>query len=162
MSIRSPVATSQTRVRQCGPRLHHLHYLGISPCIRFGLPAETNVITTRLAANRRLLCASPKYIAIFGVPETHRDLARHNCISIRQGDEVDGLWRLTSGQGSNKSAEAVKVRGNLSTNDSEIAVNWTLDGHGIVMRAEWDIRRYLNSGRLVTSENPATVQNTRC
>jgi DNA-binding transcriptional LysR family regulator len=41
------------------------------------------------------------------------------------------------------------VRGNLTTNDGEIAVNWALDGHGILMRAEWDIKRYLNSGRLV-------------
>jgi DNA-binding transcriptional LysR family regulator len=43
----------------------------------------------------------------------------------------------------------VKIRGNLTTNDGEIAVNWALDGHGILMRAEWDIERYLRSGRLV-------------
>ena len=41
------------------------------------------------------------------------------------------------------------VRGNLTTNDGEIAVNWALEGHGIVMRAQWDIERYLKSGRLV-------------
>ena len=41
------------------------------------------------------------------------------------------------------------MRGNLTTNDGEIAVNWALDGHGILMRAEWDIERYLRSGRLV-------------
>ncbi len=43
----------------------------------------------------------------------------------------------------------VKTRGNLTTNDGEIAVNWALDGHGILMRAEWDIERHLRSGRLV-------------
>ncbi|MDB5894870.1 MAG: LysR family transcriptional regulator, partial [Rhodoferax sp.] len=36
-----------------------------------------------------------------------------------------------------------------TTNDGEIAVNWALDGHGILMRAEWDIARYLKNGRLV-------------
>ena len=41
------------------------------------------------------------------------------------------------------------MRGNLTTNDGEIAVNWALDGHGILMRAEWDIERYLRNGRLV-------------
>ena len=46
-------------------------------------------------------------------------------------------------------AQAVKVRGNLTTNDGEIAVNWALDGHGILLRAGWDIERYLDSGRLV-------------
>ena len=37
----------------------------------------------------------------------------------------------------------------LGTNDGEIAVGWALDGHGNLMRAEWDIARYLASGRLV-------------
>ena len=41
------------------------------------------------------------------------------------------------------------MRGNLSTNDGEIAVLWALEGHGILMRAEWDIARHLRSGRLV-------------
>ena len=45
--------------------------------------------------------------------------------------------------------EAIKTRGNLATNDGEIAVNWALDGHGILMRAEWDIERHLKNGRLV-------------
>lgn len=34
------------------------------------------------------------------------------------------------------------------TNDGDIAVTWALDGHGILMRAEWDIAKYLRSGRL--------------
>jgi DNA-binding transcriptional LysR family regulator len=76
-------------------------------------------------------------------------LRRHNCISIRQGDEAYGLWRLYGGKEAERDAQAVKVRGNLATNDGEIAVNWALDGHGILMRAEWDIERYLETGRLV-------------
>ncbi|MNR41719.1 HTH-type transcriptional regulator DmlR [compost metagenome] len=43
----------------------------------------------------------------------------------------------------------MKTRGSLTTNDGEIAVSWALDGHGILMRAEWDIERHLRSGRLV-------------
>jgi DNA-binding transcriptional LysR family regulator len=56
---------------------------------------------------------------------------------------------LSSGRGKKVATEAIKTRGNLSTNDGEIAVNWALDGHGILMRAEWDIERYLKNGRLV-------------
>jgi LysR family transcriptional activator of dmlA len=113
-------------------------------CIRFGEPPDARVIARRLAANRRLLCAAPAYLARHGTPQVPNDLAQHNCIGIRQGDEAYGLWRLSSG----KRSETVKVRGNLSTNDGEIAVNWALAGHGILMRAEWDIAKYLRSGRL--------------
>lgn len=118
-------------------------------CIRFGEPSDARVIAKRLAPNRRLLCASPKYLETHGVPQVPHDLAHHNCICIRQGDDAYGSWRILTIRGTNRTTEVIKVRGNLTTNDGEIAVNWALDGHGILMRAEWDIERYLNSGRLV-------------
>jgi len=118
-------------------------------CIRFGPPPDARVIARRIAPNRRLLCAAPAYLARHGLPKVPNDLTRHNCIGIRQGEEAYGVWRLTSGRAKSATTEAVKVRGNLNTNDGEIAVNWALDGHGILMRAEWDINRYLKNGRLV-------------
>jgi LysR family transcriptional regulator, transcriptional activator for dmlA len=113
-------------------------------CIRFGEPPDARVIARRIASNRRLLCASPAYLAKYVAPQVPNDLTQHNCVGIRQGDEAYGIWHLTSA----KRTETVKVRGSLSTNDGEIAVNWALAGHGILMRAEWDIAKYLKSGRL--------------
>ena len=118
-------------------------------CVRFGEPSDTRVIAKQVATNRRILCASPIYLAARGEPKVVHDLVHHNCIRIRQGDEAYGAWRLSTGSGSSRLSETVKVRGNLSTNDGEVAVNWALEGHGILMRAEWDIVRYLKSGRLV-------------
>jgi len=118
-------------------------------CIRFGQPPDSRVVARRLAPNRRLLCAAPAYLERHGQPKLPADLVRHNCIGIRQGDEAYGTWRLTTGSGRRQRSEVVKTRGTLTTNDGEIAVAWALDGHGILMRAEWDIARYLRSGRLV-------------
>jgi DNA-binding transcriptional LysR family regulator len=118
-------------------------------CVRFGAPPDSRVIARHIAANRRLLCAAPAYLAKHGIPKVPNDLTKHNCIGIRQGEEAYGVWRLASGRGRSASTEAIKTRGSLATNDGEIAVNWALDGHGILMRAEWDIERYLRNGRLV-------------
>lgn len=118
-------------------------------CIRFGEPPDARVIARHIAPNRRLLCASPTYLKRHGIPRTPHELTRHNCIGIRQGEEAYGTWRLMHGRGKQMVTETVKTRGNLTTNDGEIAVNWALDGHGILMRAEWDIQRYLKSGRLI-------------
>ncbi|WP_250479772.1 MULTISPECIES: LysR substrate-binding domain-containing protein [unclassified Caballeronia] len=118
-------------------------------CIRFGEPPDTRVIARRLASNRRLLCAAPLYIARRGMPVTAHDLTKHNCIGIRQGDEAYGVWRLTTGPRTSRRTESVRISGNLTTNDGEIAVKWALEGHGILMRAEWDIRQYLTDGQLV-------------
>ena len=113
-------------------------------CIRFGEPPDARVMAQRMAANRRLICAAPAYLARHGTPKVPADLAQHSCIGIRQGDEAYGIWHFQAG----KKQESVKVRGTLSTNDGEIAVNWALAGHGILMRAEWDVAKYLRSGRL--------------
>ncbi len=118
-------------------------------CIRFGAPPDTRIVARHIAPNRRLLCASPAYLARHGTPKVPNDLTRHQCIGIRQGEEAYGVWRLSTGRGKGAATVAVKTRGNLTTNDGEIAVNWALDGHGILMRAEWDIERHLRSGRLV-------------
>ena len=118
-------------------------------CIRFGAPPDARVIARYVAPNRRLLCAAPAYLKRHGAPKTPGDLARHACIGIRQGEEAYGLWRLSPAKGRPGRAESVKTRGPLSTNDGEIAVKWALDGHGILLRAEWDVAAYLQSGRLV-------------
>ena len=118
-------------------------------CIRFGEPPDARVVARRIAGNRRLLVAAPAYLALAGTPQAPQDLMRHNCIGIRQGDEAYGLWRLTGTRAGDRRTVAINTRGTLATNDGEIAVNWALDGHGILLRAEWDVARYLRSGRLV-------------
>ena len=120
-------------------------------CFRFGHPPDSRAIAKLIAPNNRIVVASPNYLKKFGVPKTPSDLIKHNCIGIRQGDEAYGLWRFASSKSKNQreSTEDIKIRGNLTTNDGEIAVNWALDGHGILLRAEWDVARYIKSGRLV-------------
>ncbi|SOY63200.1 LysR family transcriptional regulator [Cupriavidus taiwanensis] len=118
-------------------------------CVRFGEPPDARIVARKLAPNRRLLVASPGYLRKHGTPQVPADLPRHNCIGIRQGSDAYGVWRLTAVKGAKPRTESVHVRGNLTTNDGEIAVNWALEGHGIVLRAEWDVDRYLRSGRLV-------------
>ena len=113
-------------------------------CIRFGEPPDARIMAQRIASNRRLICASPAYLSKHGTPKVPADLAQHSCIGIRQGDEAYGIWHFQNG----KKMDTVKVRGTLSTNDGEIAVSWALAGHGVLMRAEWDIAKYLRSGRL--------------
>lgn len=156
---RSHVAPLVSRFAQKHPQVEVQLQLSVNPpaltddgfdvCIRFGAPPDARVIARHLAPNRRLLCATPGYLARHGTPRVPRDLMQHNCIGIRQGEEAYGVWRLTHGRGRSATTETVRVRGNLTTNDGEIAVKWALDGHGILMRAEWDIERYLRSGRLV-------------
>ncbi|OGB07237.1 MAG: LysR family transcriptional regulator [Burkholderiales bacterium RIFCSPHIGHO2_12_FULL_61_11] len=151
---RSHIAPVISKFCKAYPQVQVQLHLSVNPptladnafdvCVRFGEPPDARIIARKVADNRRLLCAAPAYLDRHGTPKTPRDLMQHNCIGIRHGDESYGLWRLTSG----RATEAVRVNGSLSTNDGDIAVTWALDGHGILMRAEWDVAKYLRSGRL--------------
>ncbi len=112
--------------------------------IRFGELPDTRLSARRIMSNRRFLCASPVYLKKFGEPRTLHELAAHRCIIHRQNDEPHGVWRLFKG----RKAETVKVDGTLSSNDGDVVLNWALDGHGILIRSEWDVAKYLESGRL--------------
>ena len=160
---RSHVAPVISEFCKAYPSVQVQLHLSVSPppasedsydvCVRFGEPPDSRVIARKVAENQRLLCASPTYLAEHGTPRSPAELSRHNCISIHHGDEAYGLWRLTNG----RRTEAVKITGSMSTNDGDIAVAWALDGHGILMRAQWDIDKYLRSGRLCqVLENYAT------
>ena len=120
-------------------------------CFRFGNPPDSRSIARFIAANQRVVVASPAYLKKFGTPKTPSELVKHNCIGIRQGDEAYGLWRFTTAKGKAKEqqTESVKIRGNLTTNDGGVALNWALDGHGVLLRAQWDVEKYVQSGKLV-------------
>ncbi|OQR30210.1 LysR family transcriptional regulator [Pseudomonas sp. Bc-h] len=112
--------------------------------IRFGTLPDAAFHARKIASNRRLLCASPLYLEKHGVPTRLTDLQNHNCIFLRQNETPYGVWSFTHGG----KTQNIKVRGALGCNDGEVALNWALEGFGILLRAEWDIARYVRSGRL--------------
>lgn len=117
---------------------------GFDLAIRFGALPDKRLNARRLMSNRRFLCASPLYLERYGEPKSIADLARHRCIIHRQNDDAYGVWRFVT----REQSEAIKVHGALSSNDGDIALGWALDGHGILIRSEWDLAKYVESGRL--------------
>lgn len=117
---------------------------GIDLAIRFGALPDRRLSARRIMSNRRFICASPGYLERFGTPQTLADLTHHRCIIHRQNDSAYGVWRFEH----NDHHETVKVDGALSSNDGDIVLGWALDGHGILIRSEWDLAKYVESGRL--------------
>nr|WP_229429493.1 MULTISPECIES: LysR family transcriptional regulator [unclassified Massilia] len=117
---------------------------GFDLAIRFGALPDKRLNARRIMSNRRFLCASPGYLERHGAPRTLADLASHRCIIHRQNDDAYGIWRFQY----QDHTEVVKVHGNLSSNDGDIVLGWALDGQGILIRSEWDLAKYLDSGRL--------------
>jgi DNA-binding transcriptional LysR family regulator len=117
---------------------------GFDLAIRFGTLPDKRLNARRIMSNRRFLCASPAYLERHGTPASLADLASHRCIIHRQNDDAYGIWRFLK----QDQSDIVKVHGMLSSNDGDIVLGWALDGHGILIRSEWDLAKYLDSGRL--------------
>lgn len=113
--------------------------------LRLGHVHEGHVTARRVARNRRVLCASPAYLARHGIPHTLDELPGHRCIPIRERDQDFARWDLVGPEG----AASVRVSGPLSANHGGVVRQWALDGHGIILRSTWDVQDDLAAGRLV-------------
>ncbi len=122
---------------------------GFDVDVRVGDDIAPHLIARRLATNHRVLCAAPSYVAKRGTPRTLVDLAGHDCLVIKERDHPFGVWRLRSASRVGGPEEVAKVTGPLSTNNGEIAVQWAVDGRGIILRSMWDVGLLLRAGKLV-------------
>lgn len=99
----------------------------------------------KLASNRRVLCATPEYLEQRGTPVSLEDLKHHDCLVLKERNNLFGVWNLTR----NGQEESVRVSGPLSSNNGEIVLEWALSGGGILLRSIWDVKPMLEKGRLV-------------
>lgn len=121
--------------------------------IRVGEPPESRLVARRILANRRVVCASPAYIARAPSLQVPTDLLHHACLVIRENDSDFPLWRFEQivppEKGLTGKVQAVKVSGRLASNDGEVITRLALDGHGVMLRSWWDVNEHLASGALV-------------
>lgn len=115
----------------------------IDVAVRIGSLADSSMIARELAPNRRVLCASPAYVAECGMPVHPGELHAHRCIVM--GEQPQAEWRFDGVDG----PIAVEVAAALLTNDGGAARMLALDGAGIALKSIWDVAPDLEVGRLV-------------
>lgn len=104
----------------------------IDVAIRIGSLESSSLIARKLAANRRVVCASPEYLRKHGEPNDPEDLARHNCLTFSYSTG-DRTWRFAKAGGNKQ----VRVRGNLRANHSETLREAAIAGLGFVLMPTW-------------------------
>ena len=113
---------------------------GYDLAIRIGDLSDTSLVAKKLAPVRRVLCASPAYLAENGIPQTLEELSRHVCLS-----QNNYPWRL---EGPGRHIQ-YKVESRLITNSSEVIREAVIAGNGIALRSTWDVGPELKNGNLV-------------
>lgn len=118
---------------------------GLDLAIRIGTLQDSELIATRLAVNRRVLCASPDYLRRHGTPKKPDDLAKHECLLMSSNRESANVWHLRGPDGTD--AE-VRLQGRVRSNLGEVLRDAAIGGLGIAFHSTWHVCEDLRAGRL--------------
>jgi DNA-binding transcriptional LysR family regulator len=108
-------------------RVVHLMDEHADAAIRIGELPDSTLMATAVGTVRRVVCASPAYLAAHGVPARPQDLAAHACITF----EVLASMRAWV-FGTGKSELSVPVHSRLTVNTAEAAIAAATLGVGLI------------------------------
>lgn len=118
---------------------------GFDMAVRIGALVDSDLVARKIATNRRVLCASPDYLARRGTPASPGDLAAHECLLLTGSQGRQDVWRLTDHYGRES---AVRVAGRFESNFGEVLRDAAVAGFGIALHSTWHVCADLRSGRL--------------
>jgi len=119
---------------------------GYDLAIRIAELEDSSLAARKLAPNRRVVCASPAYLARHGTPRTPEELTRHNCLVANWEHDFSMTLEYKDPRG--RPGE-VRVAGRYACDNWEVLREWAVAGLGIALKSTWDVRDHLQDGSLV-------------
>jgi DNA-binding transcriptional LysR family regulator len=113
--------------------------------IRVGVLADSRLIARKVAVRRRLICASPAYVAQAGAPTDPESLKNHACLRYSGGANPQ-IWEMADRDGN---VARVRVSGPFISDDTYTLLAVANAGLGIVRATDWLLGPELAAGRLV-------------
>jgi DNA-binding transcriptional LysR family regulator len=117
----------------------------VDVAFRYGDNDDASFISLPVAPeNRRVLVASPGWIAEHGEPKTLEDLARHNALTYVLRGRAFDRWPLSL----DGKVHHVQVSGTIVSDDAEVIRRLAVAGEGIAFKSELDVGDDIREGRL--------------
>ncbi|WOT05079.1 LysR substrate-binding domain-containing protein [Shewanella youngdeokensis] len=113
---------------------------GYDLAIRLGQLEDSSMMAKRLGSRTQYVCASPSYLATYGLPYTFSELDQHNCL-VGTRD----YWRFQE----NGKARNIRVKGNLSCNSGYALVDAAIKGLGIIQLPDYYVSELIEVGKLI-------------
>ncbi|WP_437331545.1 LysR substrate-binding domain-containing protein [Sorangium sp. So ce394] len=104
--------------------------------------SPASLVARRLADDRRVLCASPRYLRRHGTPRRLEDLADHDCITHNM--EPVPRWTLVGPEGE----RVIQVSGTLRSSDTLTLRDAAVAGIGVANLPDYVVEEHLESGAL--------------
>ncbi len=118
---------------------------GFDCAVRVGDLPDSSLVSVRVADNRRLWVATPRYLKQHGTPQHPSELARFDCLTLSNDTSQTRGWAFRI------DGELVHLKpgGPLDCSDGQVLHDWCLAGHGIAWRSTWEVESDIAAGRLV-------------
>ncbi|KAF1042025.1 MAG: HTH-type transcriptional regulator DmlR [Herbaspirillum frisingense] len=124
-------------------RLVNMMDEGIDVAVRIGNLPDSSLKALRVGTVRRLLCASPGYLAQHGVPRHPADLLRHTVIAA-SGISPRVEWKF----GAENDPTMVRMKPRLTVTSNDAAIEAAVAGLGICRLLSYQVPEELADGRL--------------
>jgi DNA-binding transcriptional LysR family regulator len=116
---------------------------GIDVAVRIAPLRDSSLHGARVGWVRRMLCASPAYLARHDALRAPTDLRNHSILGFAHGGPPRD-WSFPNG----KRSQRVNVAPRFTTNSSEATIAAAIAGHGIARVLSYQIADDLKAGRL--------------
>ena len=120
---------------------------GVDVAFTLGELQDSNLKVRLILECRRVLCASPEYLAAFGTPVSPEDLLaqHHRCLLLRYPGSPEWNWVFETGKGRLR----LNVAGPYDADEGDVLTDWALEGYGIVNKPCFEVAALIAAGRLV-------------
>lgn len=125
-------------------RVANLVEEGIDLAVRIGPLPDSSLVAKKIGTVRRILVASPDYLARRGVPRTPTELRLHSMIAFT-GLMPNREWRFADGKG----GSSVSFTPRLEINDAVASIAAAEMGDGITVALSYMVADKIRDGRLV-------------
>ena len=112
--------------------------------VRVGELPDSTLIATRVGLLRKVVCASPDYLAKHGTPRTPPELANHECVSFSGLTGPEG-WSFGTG----RDEKPIRIRARLAVNTAEAALDAAIAGVGLTRVLSYQAAAAAKAGTLV-------------
>lgn len=113
--------------------------------LRIGRLPDSSLLAQKVGASRRLVVASPEYLARHGTPREPAELRQHDCILYTHQSRLD-TWVFDRADGTE---ENVRVSGRVQSNHGDAIAELAARGTGVAWLPQFIVQPLIDRGALV-------------
>jgi len=113
---------------------------GLDVAVRIAHLPDSSLHAIQVGSVRRVVCASPDYLAARGVPRTPTELSQHDAIAFASGASPE-TWSFASD-------ETLSPPARLIVNGNDVAIAAAVAGRGVARVLSYQIAPELRAGKL--------------